>query len=130
MRLLSTAVVGAAIVGAGLLAPVSGEATAASRDVTFSPAVAQPGQHVRIDVLKCSVGTRHHWAASKAFTKDATIYGKGRDGQAKAVVKRGLKSGTYKVTVHCGSRTLLSKLRVSNKPWPAVIPSPLTPGVR
>ncbi|MFC5184325.1 hypothetical protein [Actinomadura harenae] len=130
MRLLSTAAVGAAIVGAGLLAPVSGEATAASRDVVFSPTVAQPGQHVRIDVLKCAVGKKRHWVGSKAFAKDATIYGKGSDGQAKVIVKRGLKSGSYKVTAHCGSRTLVSKLRVSNKPWPAVIPSPLTPGVR
>lgn len=130
MRLLSTAVVGAAIVGAGLLAPVSGEATAASRDVTFSPSVARPGQHVQIDILKCAVGKKKHWAVSKAFTKKVVVYGKGADGQARAKVKRDLRSGTYKVTVHCETRTLVGKLRVSNKPWPAVIPSPLTPGVR
>ncbi|MEV4251876.1 hypothetical protein AB0J52_01765 [Spirillospora sp. NPDC049652] len=129
MRLLSTAVVGAAIVGAGLLAPVSGEATAASRDVIFSPSVARPGQHVRIDVLKCPVGKKRHWVTSKAFTKKATVYGKGKDGQAKVVVKRSVKSGAYKVTVHCGNRVLTAKLRVSNKAWPGVIPS-LTPGVR
>ncbi|WP_026414237.1 hypothetical protein [Actinomadura oligospora] len=129
MRLLSTAVVGAAIVGAGLLAPATDEATAASRDVSFSPSVAQPGQHVQIDVLKCSVGKKRHWVHSKAFTKDVPVFGKGANGEAKVVVKHGVKSGSYKVTVHCGSRTLVTKLRVSNKPWPSVIPSAL-PGVR
>ncbi|MEV5569508.1 hypothetical protein AB0L06_05635 [Spirillospora sp. NPDC052269] len=129
MRLLSTAVVGTAIVGAGLLAPVSG-ATAASRDVIFNPSVAQPGQHIRIDILKCPVGKSRHWVHSKAFAKDATVYGKGANGQAKVVVKHGVKSGNYKVTAHCGGRALVTKVRVSNKPWPAVIPSPLTPGVR
>ncbi|GAA2456618.1 hypothetical protein GCM10010191_90050 [Actinomadura vinacea] len=122
MRLLSITVVGAAVVAAGLAAPVSSEAGADGTAVRVEPQVARPGTRVKVVVPGCTGGRRA--AESAAFAESARL--KGRSGRVD--LKHGIGAGTYPVTAHCGGRTYAGRLTVSTeRSWPSLLPGALNP---
>ncbi|MFG1998840.1 hypothetical protein ACGFNU_06790 [Spirillospora sp. NPDC048911] len=127
MRLLSLSAMGTALIGAGLVAPAVGEATAGGANgVKTTPSVARPGQRVDLTVPGCSVGRTRHWAASKAFVNDVTLGGKADSGHGTATVKRDMASGTYDIVAHCDGRKISGRLKISTKrSWPSLVPTGL-----
>lgn len=132
MRLLTFAAVGAALVAAGLVAPVSveeGPEPASLElgppgdEMRFGPQVARPGQRVRIEVLGCAPG--RHRIESRAFTHGQARLA-GRTGTVE--LKRVLGAGTYPVVAHCGEREVTGRLAVSTeRSWPSLLPGALSP---
>jgi hypothetical protein len=113
LRLVSVAVLGTALVSAGLLAPATGAATATGRDgVEVEPGTARPGEQVRVEVPACAGEAR---VVSEAFT--------GRAVDGAATVKPDAAPGTYAVVAHCGSRKATGAVRIPGRlVWPAILP--------
>ncbi|GAA4076351.1 hypothetical protein [Actinomadura miaoliensis] len=128
MRLRGIAVVGTALVAAGLVCPVSGQATAiGARPVLVSPNTPRPGERIDVTVPGCeAAGSGRRWARSAAFTGTVTLTGDDDLGVGTAVVRRDARPGVYDVTARCGDRTIVGGLKVSTKrPWPGLLPTPL-----
>ncbi|MGP4024554.1 hypothetical protein [Actinomadura sp. 3N407] len=113
MRLVSLAVLGSALVVAGVLAPGSDEATGQD-GVVVEPDVVRPGQRVEISVPGCVSGGRG--VTSEAFARRA------KDGAA--TVKREVEPGAYTVVAWCGGQQVTGQLEVAGRlSWPALLPA-------
>ncbi|GLW65879.1 hypothetical protein Arub01_41230 [Actinomadura rubrobrunea] len=126
MRLRGFAVVGTALIAAGLVCPVSGQITAiGARPVLVSPSTPRPGQRVDIAVPGCTAAERR-WARSAAFTGTVALGGEDDLGVGTAVIRRDARPGLYDVTARCGGRTIVGGFKVSTKrPWTDLLPTPL-----
>ncbi len=116
MRLLSFTVMGAALIAAGLAAPVSVEQGEAGDAMRFGPAL--PGGRVRIEVPACAADR----VESAAFAGEVRLGGR----SGTAALKPEIRPGSYLVIAHCGSRTVTGRLPVSEeRPWPSLLPGAL-----
>ncbi|QKW39409.1 hypothetical protein HUT06_39740 [Actinomadura sp. NAK00032] len=113
MRLISVTVLGTALIGAGMLAPATGEATATGHGgLSVEPDVAAPGQHVQVSVPGCRV----RGAASPAFA--------GRAAGGSATVSADAEPGTYTVVARCAGRKVAGRLTVAGRlSWPTLLPA-------
>jgi hypothetical protein len=120
LRLLSFAVVGAAVIAAGFAAPASGEEDAAGDGMSVSPQNAQPGERIRLSAPGCKART----AESTAFAEAARL----RRGTGTARLKRSIGAGTYTVVAACGTHQVSGRLTVSTeRSWPSLLPGALNP---
>ena len=87
-----------------VMAPATAAFAGSSVKATVSPAAIAPGGEVEIRVVGCR--DRSGGARSEAFTTEAALSPKGRDGWlvGKARIRSDVKPGTYDVRVRCDLR--------------------------
>lgn len=96
----------AILVGAPALGVTAAQAHDAVK-VTVTPSTIAPGGEIELKVDGCTSSSG--WATSDAFVAKADLSG-GEGGHSKSpiygetTVKSSVKSGTYKINVHCGGR--------------------------
>lgn len=97
---------------------------AGGQSIVVTPSAPQAGQKIHISVPGCSTGPTPHTATSDAFTSAVPLYGKADTGDADAVLRQGLKPGTYPITAHCGASTVEGQIAVAGPVAPHRGPSP------
>lgn len=119
MRLVRVALLGAALIVAGTLAPGTGEAKVTDRDrALVDPDVAHPGQRVEFSLSGCGAGP--HWATSAAFDRRAALDG----ASGTATVRRDAEPGTYTIRARCGGREVGGRIHVAGRlVWPDLLPA-------
>lgn len=108
MRLLSVAVLGTALVAAGMLAPATGQAApGGDGPVSVRPGTVRPGERVRISAAGCE----NPRAGSEVFTS--------RSAHSVATLRHDAAPGVYTVVAQCGPRMATGKVRVAGRVgWP------------